>query len=759
MKKQDLSVKNVVAIGIGSAIYVILARFTSIPTPIPNTNIELVFPFLALFAAIYGAKVGFAVGFIGHTLSDFIMYGQTWWSWVLATGVLGLIIGLACKKLDLKNGIFGIKQILLFNITQIIANIIAWIIVAPIGDIIIYSEPVNKVFVQGISATLSNGITILIVGTLLLKAYAGTKIKKGSLRKEDQKDLGMTEPIITFKNFSFKYDSQAFPTLQDINLTINRGEKILIAGPSGSGKSTIGHCINGLIPNIDTGTITGECLINGKNIKETDLFDLSFTTSTILQDTDSQFIGLTVGEDIAFALENDCRPQNKIRQTVHRWADKLEINDLLKQAPQSLSGGQKQTVALAGVLIDESPIMLFDEPLANLDPASGMKTMALIDQIQKELNATVIIIEHRLEEVLSQPIDHVVLVNDGKIIADKSPNDLLHQNKLEDIGVRSPLYLTALTKAGVDLDAIPDLTSIKALPDDEKFGQKLQKWADDASLTSKKEEKQPLLELKGVGHRYNHLQVNPLRDVTATITKGDFVSIVGQNGAGKTTLCRLICGFIPNEGKILFDDDDLSQYSIKQISEKIGYVMQDPNQMISQKMIFDEVALGLCLRGYSKDEIKDKVFKTLKICGLYPYRHWPISALSFGQKKRVTIAAILVLEPDIIILDEPTAGQDWKTYTEIMSFLKKLNEQGKTIMIITHDMYLMMEYTNRSLAFADGKLIADTEPIRLLTEKSLIKKASLKRTSLYDLAHKYNLRDPNYFVRAYVDSERTSQNA
>ncbi|MCT0165695.1 ATP-binding cassette domain-containing protein [Lactobacillus helveticus] len=569
----------------------------------------------------------------------------------------------------------------------------------------------------------------------------------------------MTEPIITFKNFSFKYDSQAFPTLQDINLTINRGEKILIVGPSGSGKSTIGRCINGLIPNIDTGTITGECLINGKIIKETDLFDLSFTTSTILQDTDSQFIGLTVGEDIAFALENDCRPQNKIRQTVHRWADELEISHLLKQAPQSLSGGQKQTVALAGVLIDESPILLFDEPLANLDPASGMKTMALIDQIQKELNATVIIIEHRLEEVLSQPIDRVILVNDGKIIADKSPNDLLHQNKLEDIGVRSPLYLTALVKAGVDLDTIPDLTSIEALPDDAKIGQKLQECTDDTSLISTKEEKHSLLELKGVGHRYNHLQANPLRDVTTTVNKGDFVSIVGQNGAGKTTLCRIICGFIPNEGKILFDDDDLSQYSIKQISEKIGYVMQDPNQMISQKMIFDEVALGLRLRGYSKEEIRDKVFETLKICGLYPYRHWPISALSFGQKKRVTIAAILVLEPDVIILDEPTAGQDWKTYTEIMSFLKKLNDQGRTIMIITHDMYLMMEYTNRSLVFADGKLIANTEPIRLLTENSLIKKASLKRTSLYDLARKYNLKDPNYFVRAYVDSERTSKNA
>ena len=179
MKTRGLSVKNVVAIGIGSAIYVILARFTSIPTPIPNTNIELVFPFLALLAAIYGAKVGFAVGFIGHALSDFIMYGQTWWSWVLATGIFGLIIGLSRKPLDLKNGIFGFKQIIFFNIVQILANAIAWIAV------LIYSEPANKVFVQGISATISNGITIMIVGTLLLKAYAGTKIKKGSLRKED----------------------------------------------------------------------------------------------------------------------------------------------------------------------------------------------------------------------------------------------------------------------------------------------------------------------------------------------------------------------------------------------------------------------------------------------------------------------------------------------------------------------------------------------------------------------------------------------
>lgn len=564
----------------------------------------------------------------------------------------------------------------------------------------------------------------------------------------------MTQPIISFKNFTFKYDSQAFPTLKNINLDINKGEKILIAGPSGSGKSTIGRCLNGLIPNIDTGDIEGECLVDGKNIQNANLFDLSFTTSTILQDTDSQFIGLTVGEDIAFALENDCKPQNKIRQTVHRWADELNISHLLKQSPQNLSGGQKQIVALAGVLIDESPILLFDEPLANLDPASGVKTMALIDQIQKELNATVIIIEHRVEEVMRQSLDRIILINDGEIVADKKPNDLLHENRLEDIGVRSPLYLKALEKANINIANIPDLTSVAALPDEPEIGHQLQDWANHSILEGEKKETTPLLELKGVGHRYNKLQVNPLHDVTATINKGDFVSIVGQNGAGKTTLCRIICGFISNEGRVLFNGDDLASLSIKERSEKIGYVMQDPNQMISQKMIFDEVALGLRLRNYNKEAIKEKVYHALKICGLYPYRNWPISALSFGQKKRVTIAAILVLEPDLLILDEPTAGQDWKTYTEIMSFLNQLNEQGKTIMIITHDMYLMMEYTNRSLAFADGELIADTLPIKLLTEKSLIRKAALKRTSLYDLAKKYQLRDPDAFVRAYINSER-----
>lgn len=564
----------------------------------------------------------------------------------------------------------------------------------------------------------------------------------------------MTEPIIEFKDFSFKYNSQAEPTLKNINLKINKGEKILLAGPSGSGKSTIGRCLNGLIPNIDQGEVEGECLVNGKDITSTSLFDFSFTTSTILQDADSQFIGLTVGEDIAFALENDCQPKDKMHQTVNQWANELKITELLNQSPQSLSGGQKQIVALAGVLVDESPILLFDEPLANLDPASGLKTMAIIDKIQKELNATVIIIEHRVEEVLSQTIDRIVLVNDGTIIADQPTNQLLHSHALEKIGVREPLYLKALTSAGISLNSIKELDKISLLPVSEQISDKLATWTKQTKITKNESDNLPLLKLDHVGHRYSKNQPYPLKDVSTTINQGDFISIVGQNGAGKTTLCRTICGFISNEGKITLKDQNLNDLSIKERAEKIGYVMQDPNQMISQKMIFDEIALGLRLRNVDEETIKQKVDQTLKICGLYPFRHWPISALSFGQKKRVTIAAILVLEPEIIILDEPTAGQDWKTYTEIMNFLKHLNIMGKTIIIITHDMHLMLEYTSRSLAFAKGKLIADTTPIELLTNQDLIKKASLKRTSLYDLAHHYHLPNPNKFVQAYINFEQ-----
>lgn len=563
----------------------------------------------------------------------------------------------------------------------------------------------------------------------------------------------MKKPIITFNNFSFQYHSQSEPTLKGIQLTIYEGEKVLIVGPSGSGKSTLAQCINGLIPNIYEGEIQGTATVAGKNIQETSLFDLSFDVGTVLQDTDGQFIGLTVAEDIAFALENDAVEQAEMKKAVQKWSEIVELNQLLQHRPQDLSGGQKQRVSMAGVLINQSKILLFDEPLANLDPRAGQETMTLIDTIQQETKATVLIIEHRLEDVLCESVDRIIIMNEGAIISDTTPDELLRQDTLTQQGIREPLYVTAMKYAGIDLTQVSHLDKLAEVSG-ETVLPKMTQWSVQPSSVSAVKGAE-LLRLEQVSYQYDRHGEKVLDDFSITIHHGEMISIVGKNGAGKSTLSKIICGFItPQSGKILWEGQDFSNYSIKERAEKIGYVMQNPNQMISKKMIFDEVALGLVLRDVPQAEIEERVTNILHICGLYPFRNWPISALSFGQKKRVTIASILVLEPELLILDEPTAGQDFKHYTEMMTFLEELNRLGVTILMITHDMHLMLEYTTRALVVCDGRLLADATPVAVLTNEKLIQAASLKETSLFTFAKALGLENPLLFTEKFVAYDR-----
>lgn len=560
----------------------------------------------------------------------------------------------------------------------------------------------------------------------------------------------MKKPLITFDNFTFQYHSQAEPTLHSIDLTIYEGEKVLIVGPSGSGKSTFAQCINGLIPYSYEGEITGNVTIRDKELTKTSLFELSFDVGTVLQDTDGQFIGLTVGEDVAFALENDEVSQSKMKQEVDHWTKIVGLNDFLQHRPQDLSGGQKQRVSMAGVLIDEAPILLFDEPLANLDPKAGKETIALIEEIHQKTETTVLIIEHRLEDVLYRSVDRVIVFNDGRVVADLPADELLKTDILTEQGIREPLYVTAMKYAGVDLETVQYLADIeKVQAPDLKL--QMEKWMKKPAQIPKQETLQPLLKLETIMYQYNRKDQYVLNDVSVTFNRGEMLSIVGKNGAGKSTLSKAICGFVtPQSGKMTWSDEDFTQFSIKERADKIGFVMQNPNQMISKKMIFEEVALGLVLKGMPEAEIKERVEQVLKICGLYSFRNWPISALSFGQKKRVTIAAILVLEPEMIILDEPTAGQDFKHYTEMMTFLEKLNERGVTIAMITHDMHLMLEYTERAIVLYDGKIIADTSPVKVLTNSQLVERASLKETSLFTFAQHLGLDDPFLFTENFM---------
>ena len=562
------------------------------------------------------------------------------------------------------------------------------------------------------------------------------------------------KPIISFRNFSFQYRAQKRPTLTDIDLEIYPGERVLIAGPSGSGKSTLAGCINGLNPFSNPGACTGTLTVDGVDAPHSSLFELSAHVGTVLQDPDGQFIGLTVGEDIAFALENSCTPQDEMHAITRHAAELVGIENHLGYAPYELSGGQKQRVSLAGVMVDQVKILLFDEPLANLDPATGKQAIELIDEIQKKTDTTVLIIEHRLEDVLWRNVDRIVLVNDGTILADLRPDELLSGSLLAENGIREPLYVTALRYAGVEITPDKHPAHVDSLVLDDADTQKLRDWFTARPRPAAQPEREPLLEVKGLSFGYQKGQ-QTLRDVSFSIGKGEMVSIVGRNGAGKSTLSKLICGFeTPDAGEIFLNGKPLAEENIRRRARHIGYVMQNPNQMISKTMIYEEVALGLQRSGLTEEQIREKVEATLRVCGLYPFRNWPISALSFGQKKRVTIASVLVLDPELILLDEPTAGQDFRHYTDIMEFLRGLNARGVTVVMITHDMHLMLEYTRRALVFCDGRLIADRTAAAVLCDPALVEQAALKETSLYTLANRCGIAPAQEFVERFIEQDR-----
>ncbi len=561
------------------------------------------------------------------------------------------------------------------------------------------------------------------------------------------------QAVIEFRDFGFKYFSQMEPTLYDIDLTINKGEKVLIVGPSGSGKSTIGHCINGLIPFSMKGEITGSLKVCGQETKNSDIFSLSKHVGTVLQDSDGQFVGLSVGEDIAFALENDLVPVGEMRETVQKVADIVGMGSMLKSSPYELSGGQKQRVSFAGVMVDDVDILLFDEPLANLDPATGKTAIALIDDVHKQFGKTVIIIEHRLEDVLYRDVDRIIVISDGRIVADKSPDEIMASGILPELGIREPLYVTAMKYAGIEVTPEMHAGRMETL-DTAAVKEPLLKWASQKIQKEEQPERPVILEAEHMDFQYTSRRKN-LQDINFRIHEGEMVSIVGTNGAGKSTLAKVICGFVhEDKGCIRYYGEDIKDWTIKERGQKIGYVMQNPNQMISKPMIYDEVALGLKIRGASEDVIEERVDKALRVCGLYPFKKWPVSALSFGQKKRVTIASMLVLDPQILILDEPTAGQDYRHYTDIMEFLKSLNDSGVTIIMITHDMHLMLEYTPHAIVIHDGRIIGDSSAVDILTDEEIAGKASLKLTSLYELALKIGAEDPAAFVDHFITYER-----
>lgn len=549
----------------------------------------------------------------------------------------------------------------------------------------------------------------------------------------------MVEPFIDFQHVAFKYHAQSEPTLHDVSFQIYPGEKVLIAGASGSGKTTLLRLLNGLIPQAYQGDITGELTINGKKILNQSLFDLSLQAGTVLQDSDAQFVGMTVAEDIAFSLENDNQPIKIVREKVAKWANRFGLGKRLTLAPQSLSGGQKQRTAMAGVLVDEGDLLLFDEPLASLDPAAGAAAVALIDELQQERNMTVVVIEHRIEDVLRAHVDRVIVMAHGRIVANDTPTAIIQAGVLSANGLDEPLYIQLLRRAGVPVHKIPHVADVEKV-DVSNFRDQIENLAEPVQTVTH-DDKQLLVQ----NLTFAYDQQEPLfENLSTSIHEGEILGIVGKNGSGKTTLSHLLTGFLtPSGGDIQLDGRSLLSDSIKERADHIGYVLQNPNHMITKATVFDEVASGLRLRNIDEEQVTERVREMLQLVDLDGMRNWPISALSFGQKKRLTIAAVLVLKPEILILDEPTAGQDETHTSQLLSFLQNINiTNHTTIIIITHDMHLLANFVQRALVVVDGQILADTTPAELLANEALVDAASLRTTSIYRLAQRLSIVHP-----------------
>jgi energy-coupling factor transport system ATP-binding protein len=445
--------------------------------------------------------------------------------------------------------------------------------------------------------------------------------------------------------------------------------------------------------------------------------------------------------------------QQDMRALVTNMARVVDMEAFLSHSPQHLSGGQKQRVSLAGVLVDDVEVLLFDEPLANLDPETGRTAIALIDELARTTDKTIIIIEHRLEDVLSCPVDRILVMQDGAIVSDTTPNELLGTRLLPSLGIRDPLYLAALRLAGCDLSDLGDLSNLDAMPV-ERCAALLKAW----HMRSREEVQPPdrvvQLQVKNLSYSYDGIKP-ALKALDATIYQGEMVSILGSNGAGKSTLAQLLMGVLKQDGgDIFFEDRLINECSASQRSSMIGFVMQNPNHMISCDLVYDEVAFALRQKGYAEEQIKDRVMDVLGLCALRPYHHWPISALSYGQKKRVTIASILVTQPKVLILDEPTSAQDYQRYTTLMEFLSHLNRTiGLTILFITHDMHLALEYTRRSLVLHEGELLCDKPTNEVFSDEAVLRQANLKVTSLYTLAKRCGIDDIPSFIETFVQTE------
>ncbi len=513
----------------------------------------------------------------------------------------------------------------------------------------------------------------------------------------------MSSPVpVRIENLSFRYRSRQDLAIKNINLTVDQPQVVLIAGASGCGKTTLARCINGLIPRSYKGELKGEIYLQGQNIALLPLARISQLVGTVLQDPERQILGSIVMNEVAFGLENLGLDRDEIRHRVDDALARLKITHLRERQTHYLSGGEKQKVALAGVLAMQPGILLLDEPLASLDPASAQEALEVIRGLADE-GMTVLMVEHRVEDVLRIRPERVLFMKDGEVRYDGSPENLVEQVDYREVKLPAPMILELAAR---DVPP-PSLEILPGVSGDPK----------------------PLVQFKDVAFGYES-GPEVLHDINLDIRRGDVIAVLGPNGAGKTTLVKHAIGLLkPKRGQVLINGEDTRHLSVAQIASVLGYVFQSPSHMLFAPTVYDELAFGPTNLKHNPEEIRKEVTQAVETVNLKGYEQTPPLSMSFGQQKRVSIAAILAMRSRILVMDEPTAGQDYKNY---LSFMDSILEMPgfEAILFITHDIDMAVIYANRVLMVNQGTIVADGPPPEVLTDMERLRQCRLLPTSL-----------------------------
>ena len=544
--------------------------------------------------------------------------------------------------------------------------------------------------------------------------------------------MELVESAIELNNVSYRYPSAVEPCLNNVSLAIEKGKFVVLMGATGAGKTTLSLCLNGLIPQLLEGELTGQIRVAGHDVRKIAVQSLSRVLGLVLQDPETQLIGRTVEEDTSFGPRNFLVPLEEIKQRVHKTLGKVRLQGFNERLTEELSGGEKQRLAIAGVLVMEPEILVLDEPTSELDPVGRSEIYETLDHLRREKDLTILLVEHTIEEVIKKA-DEVVVLNQGEIIWRGVPTELFRNILLlRQFGIK-PIPVSLIgwdfyEKGWISFADIPlDIPSAEHLI--RALFLKRGHWQEPTQGQSKnhviKQETHPhdkvvAVQIKDLIFQYSSGQ-SALKSISLTVEAGEFVALIGQNGAGKTTLAKHLNGLLkPTSGTIIVNGINTLQYDTSHLSKTIGYVFQNPDHQIFSVTVEKELEFGLKNAGFKGNEIKERVDQVLAYTGLDRYRKVHPFSLGKGERQMIAVASILVLKPKLLMIDEPTTGSDWAGVQTMMTLIRELHTAGTTIIMISHDMDLVSQYAKRVIVLKDGEILLDGTPQDVFSNEQIL---------------------------------------